>query len=57
MSKQILIEYFSFQPSPHALHEAKLSPSKNLLVEGVVQRADAKNQNGRVYPKDTLERK
>ena len=56
MSKQILIEYFSFQPSPRALHEAKLSPSKNLLVEGVVQRADAKNQNGRVYPKDTLER-
>ena len=56
MSKQILIEYFSFTPSPRALHEAKLSPSKNLIVSGVVQRADAKNQNGRVYPKDTLER-
>jgi len=56
MSKQVLIEYFSFSPSPRALHEAKLSPSKNLIVEGVVQRADAKNQNGRVYPKDTLER-
>ena len=56
MSKQVLIEYFSFSPSPRALHEAKLSPSKNLIVEGVVQRADAKNQNGRVYPKETLER-
>ncbi len=56
MSKQVLIEYFSFQPSPRALHEAKLSPSKNLIVEGVVQRADAKNQNGRVYPKETLMR-
>ncbi len=54
MSKQVLIEYFSFSPSPRALHEAKLSPSKNLIVEGVVQRADAKNQNGRVYPKETL---
>jgi hypothetical protein len=55
MSKQVLIEYFSFKPSARALHEAKIS-SKNLIVEGVVQRADAKNQNGRVYPKDTLER-
>lgn len=56
MSKQVLIEYFSFSPSPRSLNEAKLSPSRNLVVEGVVQRADAKNQNGRVYPKETLER-
>ncbi len=56
MSKQVLIEYFSFTPSPRALQEARLSPSKNLIVTGVVQRAEAKNQNGRVYPKETLER-
>ena len=56
MSKQILIEYFSFLPSPKALHEAKLAPGKNLIVSGVVQRAEAKNQNGRVYPKETLMR-
>jgi len=56
MSKQVLIEYFSFTPSPRALQEARLSPSKNLIVIGVVQRAEAKNQNGRVYPKETLER-
>ena len=56
MSKQVLIEYFSFKPSPRSINEAKLSTSKNLIVSGVVQRADAKNQNGRVYPKETLER-
>jgi hypothetical protein len=56
MSKQVLIEYFSFTPSPRSLNEAKLSPSKNLIVQGVVQRAEAKNQNGRIYRKDTLER-
>ena len=56
MSKQVLIEYFSFSPSPRSLNEAKLSPSKNLVVSGVVQRAESKNQNGRVYPKETLER-
>ena len=54
--KQVLIEYFSFTPSPQALQEARLSPSKNLTVTGVVQRAEAKNQNGRVYPKEVLER-
>lgn len=56
MSKQVLIEYFAFQPSPQSLTEAKLSSNRNLIVSGVVQRADAKNQNGRVYPKETLER-
>jgi hypothetical protein len=56
MSKQVLIEYFSFKPSPQSLNEARFSTSKNLVVEGVVQRADAKNQNGRVYPRETLQR-
>ena len=56
MSKQVLIEYFSFKPSPRSINEAKVSTSKNLRVSGVVQRADAKNQNGRVYPKETLVR-
>ena len=56
MSKQVLIEYFSFQPSPQSLTEAKLSSSKNLIVSGVVQRAESKNQNGRVYRFETLER-
>ena len=27
-----------------------------LVVKGVLQRAEAKNQNGRVYPKETLMR-
>lgn len=56
MSKQVLIEYFSFQPTPQALNEMKTGPAKNLLVTGLVQRADAKNQNGRVYPREVLER-
>ena len=56
MSKQVLIEYSIFRPNPTSLNEVRENPSKNLIVEGVVQRADAKNQNGRVYPKETLER-
>jgi hypothetical protein len=56
MTKQVLIEYLAFKPSPQSLNEAKLNPTKNLVVEGIVQRADAKNENGRVYPKNILHR-
>jgi len=56
MTKQVLIEYLAFTPKPQSLQEAKLNPTKNLIVEGVVQRADAKNENGRVYPKNILHR-
>ena len=30
--------------------------NKSLIVSGVLQRADAKNQNGRVYPREILNR-
>ena len=56
MTKQVLIEYMAFKPLPQSLHEAKMNPNKNLVVEGIVQRADAKNENGRVYPKGILHR-
>jgi len=55
MSKSLLIEYSIFSPKTTSLTEG-IKGSRNLIVEGVVQRADSKNQNGRVYPKDTLER-
>lgn len=34
----------------------KISKYGNLLVRGIIQRADAVNQNGRVYPKRILEK-
>ena len=54
MSKLLLIEYSIFKPKTTQLTEG-VKGSRNLLVEGVVQRADSKNQNGRVYPKHILE--
>lgn len=53
MSKSLLIEYALFTPKS-VLSEGR--GDRNLMVEGVIQRADSKNQNGRVYPKDILER-
>ena len=52
MSKSLLIEYALFTPKS-VLSEGR--GYRNLMVEGVIQRADSKNQNGRVYPKHILE--
>ena len=38
------------------LAEQAVKENKPLLVSGILQRAEAKNQNGRIYPKDILER-
>jgi hypothetical protein len=54
MSKSLLIEYALFTPKSSVLTEGK--GDRNLMVEGVIQRADAKNQNGRIYPKEILAR-
>ena len=55
MSKQILVDYIPFEISPEQINES-LSKNGKLIVKGVLQRAEAKNQNGRVYPRDTLMR-
>lgn len=34
----------------------RLSPKGNLMMKGVLQRADTLNQNGRIYPRAILER-
>lgn len=57
MSKELLIERIStITLTPQLLQESVAKNNGRLIVEGVVQRANAKNGNGRVYPKDTLER-
>jgi hypothetical protein len=55
--KELLIERINnFTLTPQMLQESVKQNNGRLVVQGVVQRADAKNGNGRVYPKDTLER-
>ena len=46
----LLTEYRPFQVDKQ-LVEASINENKPLVVKGVIQRAEAKNQNGRVYPK------
>jgi hypothetical protein len=57
MAKELLIERIStFSLTPQLLQESVKTNDGRLIVQGVVQRADAKNGNGRVYPKEVLER-
>jgi len=52
--KQLLVDTILFEVSPKQLHESMESNGGKLIVSGVLQRAEAKNQNGRVYPKEIL---
>jgi len=51
----LLQEYRPFTVNKQ-LVEQSIKKNKSLIVSGVLQRAEAKNQNGRVYPKEILAR-
>ena len=51
----LLTEYRTFKVDK-TLVEASINENRSLVVKGVIQRAEAKNQNGRIYPKEILER-
>ena len=51
----LLQEYRQFKVDK-LLAEQAIKENKPLIVTGVLQRAEAKNQNGRVYPREILER-
>ena len=54
--KQLLVDYLPFEITANAVNESIAKNSGKLIVTGILQRAEAKNQNGRIYPKDTLVR-
>ena len=56
MDKQLLVDYTVFEVSPQQINESLSKNNGKLVVSGVLQRAEAKNQNGRIYPKETLMR-
>ena len=54
--KQVIVDYIPFSITPQQINEAMKENNGKLIVKGVLQRAEAKNQNGRVYPRDILVR-
>ena len=54
--KQLIVDYLPFEVKPEQITESMKENNGKLVVRGVLQRAEAKNQNGRIYPKDVLMR-
>ena len=58
MTKQIILDYMPFRPIGSLTESsgAAYGIPGGFVVQGVLQRAGSKNQNGRIYPKPILER-
>ena len=54
--KQLIVDYLPFEIQADQITEAMKENNGKLVVKGVLQRADTKNQNGRVYPRQILMR-
>ena len=54
--KDLIVDYIPFEVTPEQINESIKQNGGKLVVHGVLQRANAKNQNGRVYPREILER-
>lgn len=55
MEKQLLVNTIPFDISREKIQES-INTNGKLVVKGVLQRAESKNQNGRVYPREILVR-
>jgi len=55
-NKELLVDYINFNVTKEQINESIKDNNGRLVVKGVLQRAEAKNQNGRVYPRETLVR-
>ena len=54
MNKQLLVDVRPFNVSTDKINESITENNGKLVVKGVLQRAESKNQNGRVYPREVL---
>ena len=54
MYKKLLVDVTPFQISRQKIDESIKENNGKLVVKGVLQRAESKNQNGRIYPREVL---
>ena len=54
--RQLIVDYIPFSISAQQINESMKENDGKLIVKGVLQRAEAKNQNGRIYPREILTR-
>ena len=54
MSRQLLVDYIPFEITREQINESIKENGGRLVVSGVLQRADHKNQNGRIKKRKIL---
>ena len=54
--KQLIVDYLPFEVRQEQIIESMKENDGKLVVRGVLQRAEAQNQNGRIYPREVLMR-
>jgi hypothetical protein len=54
--KQLIVDVIPFTVTPQMINESLAQNNGRLIIQGVLQRANAYNQNGRTYPRRILER-
>ncbi len=56
MNKKLLTEWLAFDYSKEMIEESKKQNGGQIVIKGILQKADRLNPNGRRYPKPILER-
>ena len=56
MARQLIVDYLPFEVTKEQVNELLKTNDGRLIVHGVLQRANMKNQNGRIYPRKILVR-
>lgn len=56
VKSKLLTTYTPLEITKDSLNEAKRNSEGKIVLKGIMQRADAVNQNGRIYPRHILER-
>jgi len=54
--RKLLTEWLAFEYTPEMINESREQNNGKVLMNGILQKADTLNQNGRVYPGPILER-
>jgi len=55
-SRKLLTEWTQFEYNQDMISESKEMNGGKIILKGILQKADALNQNGRIYPKPILDR-
>lgn len=55
-NKQLLREWYAVDYKPELIKESREKNGGKLMLQGVIQKANTKNQNKRIYPRKILDR-